>query len=643
MFLNIPLTKFTISSKNHHKILSFLFAFPMVISFGFQEKKDQSQLDSLLLKVDLLIDGYALDSASIVLDQALEKALSLGDSIKLRRIYGDMGYVQHLLGDYETSISKYKFAYEYAESLLDSSYMIAFSRSIGLNYQRIGLHAVALDHYLESLELAKNGSDKELLAELYNSIGVLYQQNNEPDLSMDYFLQSLALYRQIGNNVGVSHAYNNMAINFHLKNELDSCIHYNIKALEQKEALGDLRDISSTLNNLGELFLELSLLDSAYGYLQESYIIHRKLNEPESMAISYNNFGDYWMKKNNYLRSELFLDSASTIIQTIKTKELALKNIELRVLLHEKTNRFDQALLTYKIWDSLKTDLFMEEKIRVQELGNLYLLQEKEFEKEQVAQQANLFEVKSAQFQITSILLGAVGMLLTVFSIITFRNLNIQKQLSGKISHQNSVIKAQQVEIRHRTSNSLARIQTVINAIRRKATDSDTKSELIQAGRLLQTASSLERYLYDVEDEYEVPLAEYLTGLLDHHREIFRLENCNTQITLACPKTIVLQVNQILSLAIILDEWLRNSTKYAFKRTEKPHITIQIREDNSILSLEYRDNGSGLETSDTRGTGSSLIEKFARDLGAELNTENDEGIHHSLCFNIQLKKNKNHL
>ena len=586
MFLNIPLTKFTISSKNHHKILNFLFAFLMVISFGFQEKKDQSQLDNLLLKVDLLIDGYALDSASIVLDQALEKAISLGDSIKLRRIYGDMGYVQHLLGDYETSISKYKFAYEYAESLLDSSYMIAFSRSIGLNYQRIGLHAVALDHYLKSLELAKSGSDKELLAELYNSIGVLYQQNNEPDLSMDYFLQSLALYRQIGNNVGVSHAYNNMAINFHLKNELDSCIHYNIKALEQKETLGDLRDISSTLNNLGELFLELSLLDSAHGYLLEAYSIHRKLNEPESMAISYNNFGDYWMKKNNYFLSKLFLDSASTIIQTIKTKELALKNVELKVLLYEKTNRFDQALLTYKIWDSLKTDLFMKEKIQVQELGNLYLLREKEFENEQVAQQ---------------------------------------------------------VEIRHRTSNSLARIQTVINAIRRNATDSDTKSELIQAGRILQTASSLERYLYDVEDECEVPLAEYLAGLLDHHREIFQLEKNNTQITLACPKTIVLQVNQILSLAIILDEWLRNSTKYAFKWTEKPHITIQIRENNSILSLEYRDNGSGLVTSDTRGTGSSLIEKFARDLGAEVNTKNDGGIHHSLCFNIQLKKNKNHL
>lgn len=311
--------------------------------------------------------------------------------------------------------------------------------------------------------------------------------------------------------------------------------------------------------------------------------------------------------------------------------------------MYEKTNRFALALGSYKIWDSLKTDLFLEEKIQVQELGNLYLLREKEFEKEQVAQQASLFEIKSAQFQTTSILLGVVGMLLTVFSVITFRNLNTQKQLSEKISHQNSVIKAQQVEIRHRTSNSLARIQTVINAIRRKATDSDTKSELVQAGRILQTASSLERYLYDVEDEFEVPLEEYLSGLLNHHREIFQLEHNRTQITLNCPPSVILPVNQILSLAIILDEWLRNSTKYAFKRTENPHITIQIREDNRMLNLAYRDNGSGMEATDTRGTGSSLIEKFARDLDAEVSTENDGGIHHSLCFKIQLKKTKNHL
>ncbi|NHE58990.1 tetratricopeptide repeat-containing sensor histidine kinase [Cyclobacterium plantarum] len=620
-----------------------LLALVLVISSAWQQKKDRSQLDSLLQKVDLLIDTYALDSATIVLDQALDRALHLVDSSSIRRIYGDMGYVQNLIGEYEASISNYKSAYAYAEGLRDSSLMVAFSRSIGLNFQRIGLHAVALDHYLKSLELTKNDPDKELLADLYNSIGVLYQQNNEPEASMDYLRQSLALYSNIGDQAGVAYAYHNMAINFQQKNELDSCIHYNAMALDQKKMLGDLRDISSTLNNMGEIFLDRSLLDSAYAYLQEAYSIHRQLNEPESMAISYNNFADYWVKKGDYSLSGKYLDSAAHIIQEIQTKELAIKNTALKVQLYEKTNRFDQALYTYKIWDSLKTDLFMEEKIQVQELGNLYLLREKEFEKEQVAQQANLFEIKSAQFQTTSILLGVVGILLTLFSVITYRNLNTQKQLSEKISHQNSVIKAQQVEIRHRTSNSLARIQTVINAIRRKATDSGTKSELVQAGRILQTAASLERYLYDVEDEFEVPLAEYLSGLLDHHREIFQLENNGTQITLNCPASVILPVNQILSLAIILDEWLRNSTKYAFSKTEKPLILIQIQEENGTLGLHYHDNGSGLTANHRPGTGTGLIEKFALDLNAILTTENDGGIHHSIRFNIQSKKTKTHL
>jgi two-component sensor histidine kinase len=308
------------------------------------------------------------------------------------------------------------------------------------------------------------------------------------------------------------------------------------------------------------------------------------------------------------------------------------------VQLYEITHRYDRALQTYKIWDSLKTDLFMHEKIQVQELGNMYLLREKEFEKEQVAQQANLFEIKSAQFQTTSVLLGLVGLLLTLFSVVTYRNLNTQKQQSKLISEQNSIIKMQKTDIRHRTSNSLAKIQTVINTIRRKATDSGTKSELIQAGRILQTAASLERYLYDVEDEFEVSLAEYLNGLLDHHRELFRLEKRDIQITLDCPKGIVLSVNQILSLAIILDEWLRNSTKYAFANTQNPQISIQLRKENEALTLHYRDNGSGVTGNQHgRGTGTELIEKFARDLNAAVTTKSDEGMYHCLRFKIETK------
>ncbi|WP_154858927.1 histidine kinase dimerization/phosphoacceptor domain -containing protein [Cyclobacterium xiamenense] len=615
-----------------------VLALALVIFSSWQQRPDRSELDSLLEKVRRQIDVYALDSANRTLDLALDQALYLGDSNRIRRIYGDRGYILNLTGEYEASITAYKLAYAYAEGLRDSSLMVAFSRSIGLNFQRMGLHAVALDQYLATLELAKNVSDKKIVANLNNSIGVLYQQNNAPDVSMNYLRQALALYNAIGDQEGVAYVYNNMAINFQQKSEFDSCIYYNELALEQKKTLGDLRDISSTFNNLGEIFLDLALLDSAYAYLQEAYSIHRQLNEPESMVISYNNFADYWLKKGDYSRSGEYLDSAAQIIREIQTKELAIKNAALRVQLYEITHRYDRALQTYKIWDSLKTDLFMNEKIQVQELGNMYLLREKEFEKEQVAQQANLFEIKSAQFQTTSLLLGVVGVLLTFFSLITYRNLNTQKQQSKLIQEQNYVIKAQQTEIRHRTSNSLAKIQTVIHTIRRKATDSGTKSELVLAGRILQTAASLERHLYDVEDELEVPLAEYLTGLLDLHRELFRLEKSTTQLTLDCREDIVLPVNQILSLGILLDEWLRNSSKYAFANTQNPQISIQLQEENQVLTLHYRDNGSGLtENQQRRGTGTELIEKFAQDLDATLTTESDAGIHHCLRFKIETK------
>jgi two-component sensor histidine kinase len=165
----------------------------------------------------------------------------------------------------------------------------------------------------------------------------------------------------------------------------------------------------------------------------------------------------------------------------------------------------------------------------------------------------------------------------------------------------------------------------------------------MQAAKILQTASSLERYIYDVEDEFEVPLADYLEGLLNHHREIFALEKSNTRISLTCPPNVILPVDQILNLAIVLDEWVRNTKKFAFSISENPHITILIREENGTLSVDYRDNGSGMKKDATAGIGTGLIEKFTQDLDARITTENDGGIHHCIRFKIQSKKTKSHL
>ena len=129
------------------------------------------------------------------------------------------------------------------------------------------------------------------------------------------------------------------------------------------------------------------------------------LNDKEGLAISYKNLADHALRKNRYIQSEAYLDSALSILRSIGSKDYLIEALELQIKLWETTGQFANGLATYKVWDSLKTEMFLEEKFKVQEIGNMYLLREKEFENEQVAQRASLLEAKNTQIKNTSILL----------------------------------------------------------------------------------------------------------------------------------------------------------------------------------------------------------------------------------------------
>jgi len=617
-----------------------LVGFVLLFSTSLQNRISYSNLDSLLKNGDRLIDDYKLDSSVFTLSEALDMAIILEDSLKIRRVYGDLGYVHHLSGNYEASIANYKLAYQYAEGLLDTVMMGSFSRSIGVNFQRLGLHSVSLDYYLRSLDLAKSGSDTKLLATLYNSLGVLYQQNQDWEKSLDYHRKSLTLFEKINNERGIARNYNNMAISFK-ENHLDSCILYNLLALELKKKLGNKRDISSTLNNLGEIYLDLSLEDSAFLYIQDAFYIHRELNEPESMIISYNGLADYWQRKNNYQISELYLDSAAQLIQQIPTKELHLENLLLKIKLYENTNRYPQALQTYKSWDSIKTELFLEEKFRVQEMGNLYLLREKEYENEQVASRAALLEVKNSQFKTTSLLLGIIGLLAMAFAGITSRNLRVQKRQSHQILRQNEIIKNQKDDLRHRTSNSLSRCQGIIHSIARKIDNVEVRQSLRNAARILLTASEMERHLIGLEDEKEVHLGEFLASLIEHHLQAIQLENRNIQIIFRSESRVHLPVDQVVSISVIINEWITNSLKYAFDEKPDGRIFIQIMHNNNSITIDYKDNGKGFSKSTHLGMGSKLNDLFLKELKATLNTSNENGTKYLLNFPFHLTNHSN--
>ncbi|WP_158856828.1 tetratricopeptide repeat-containing sensor histidine kinase [Lunatibacter salilacus] len=596
----------------------------------------QSSVDRLASEIEELFDNNAFEAAVPLLLQSLQMAK---DSSDRRRILADLGYAHNQASQFEQSLTYYSYAADIALQMRDTLRSARFIRSVGYNYQHLGLHALALDKYYDALQLVK-GKLKyaSIEAEIYNSMGLHYQQLNNLDQGLRVLKEAQTIWVALGDSTSLGKILTNIAVCYDNLKLYDSALYYNNIALNIKKNKNEPVQLVSTLNNIAVNLINLGREEEALPYLEESYQLHQLLNDKEGLAISFKNLADYALRKKRYIQSEAYLDSAFHILRGINSKDYLVEALELRIKLYEQTAQFEKGLSTYKEFDNLKTELYLKEKFKVQELGNMYLLREKEFENEQVVTRANLLEVQSTQFKNTSILLGIIGLLALAFAIATSRNLRVQKRQSEYIRHQNTIIKGQQDELRHRTSNSLARTNGILNSIARKITDEEVRAKLLHASRILVTAASLERHLIGVENEKEVQLEEFIESLIDHQRQALQLEMRHIQIEFSCDPLLFLPVDQVISTAIILNEWITNSLKYGFESQDQGLISIRIYQETASLILDYMDNGKGISEKSHAGTGTRLNELFLRELKGSITTSSEGGTRHQLQFPMKAIK-----
>ncbi|MCC5939126.1 MAG: tetratricopeptide repeat protein [Lunatimonas sp.] len=596
----------------------------------------QANVDSLVSKINRFFERGAYREALPILEEALRLT---SDSSKRRKILADLGYAHYHVGHFDQSIGYYTQAAEIAMQSRDTLRTARYIRSKGLNFQRLGLYAIALDSYKEALLLVKGKSGYMALeADIYNSMGLLYQQLNDLSDGMEMLRKAEVIYKSQNDSTGLAKIWTNVAICWDDLAHYDSALYYNRLALDIKRRHNDPMELASTINNIAVNLLNLGQVDEAYPYLLESYRLHLKINDPEGIAIGQKNLADYALRKGLLSQSDAYLDSAIVLLETLRSQDYLIEALELQIRLRERMGDFERALNTYKRYDSLKAALFLEEKFNVQEIGNLYLLREKEFENEQVQTRATLLEIKNSQFKLTILLLGTIGIMTMTFGLITKRNLRVQKIQSEHIRRQNEVIRAQQDDLRHRTSNSLSRSQGIINTIARKIDDPDVKMNLRRATQILLTASEMERHLIGLDDEKTVDMGLFIEGMIGHQRKALQLEHRNVQIAFQHDPHIELPVNQVINTSIILNEWITNSIKYAFVNRQDGNIYIQITERNNVITLNYRDDGTGYSPLDAKGTGSKLNELFMKELNATYTTSHEDGTQHLLHFSIHPTK-----
>ena len=186
-------------------------------------------------------------------------------------------------------------------------------------------------------------------------------------------------------------------------------------------------------------------------------------------------------------------------------------------------------------------------------------------------------------------------------------------------------------EVNHRVKNSLQLVVSTLSLQSRRLTDEASKAAFEQAISRVRAITSVHERLYKTGSPLVVEMGSYLRGLADDLAGTPELrERMDVRVD-----GVSLPTERAIPLAIVVNELVTNSMKYAYPADRPGPIVLSLtRVDDIMLELTVADEGAGAEAASGHvGLGSRLIQTMATQLDGRLERRvTSDGYRVSLLF-----------
>lgn len=207
----------------------------------------------------------------------------------------------------------------------------------------------------------------------------------------------------------------------------------------------------------------------------------------------------------------------------------------------------------------------------------------------------------------------------------TRTNENIRQrelELQNALSEQKLMAK----EIDHRVKNSLAMVSSFLNMQKRRAESDEAKIELETASHRVAAISLLHQELYNASRTGRIQLPQ----LADRICLLLRESAPENVELLTELDPLILDSRQAAAFAVVTNEFVTNSFKYAFKDRQEGRVVLQGKKlDNGDYRLTLSDDGIGGDPSILSGRG--LGTRIIRSIGAQLGDDSELTVTHEGC------------
>jgi len=196
-------------------------------------------------------------------------------------------------------------------------------------------------------------------------------------------------------------------------------------------------------------------------------------------------------------------------------------------------------------------------------------------------------------------------------------------------------------EVHHRVKNNFQTISSILELQLMEIEDETARTFIEETRDRLTSMALIHREMYDYDRVSHINLRGYLESLMDHILYSYPNYSKELQVQRNIDE-LFLPTDTMIPLALIMNELLTNSFKYAYKDQEKsgrlPVVKLSITSTDGFVVVDYKDNGQGYPKEvlegKRMGIGMRLIESLSHQLKGTLTLRSSGGAHTKIEFHL---------
>lgn len=408
------------------------------------------------------------------------------------------------------------------------------------------------------------------------------------------------------------------------------------------------------LDAIANIYRDMKQYQTAEKYYLKMEDIARTINRNDPLL--YKEIAQLYIESRQYDKARHYLSKIDEK-DRMDLPQGAWRHLEyMRYLADSATGNYLSALKHHN--QIIQYDEIQLREAREKEVKKLSIQYETEKKANEIAllqQTARLQETKLDQAQqLRNFTIAGIGML-SVITILLYRQYRLKQKNIKEISTANAVIEQKNKditeqnetleqlveekewllkEVHHRVKNNL---HTVICLLESQAAylKDEALAAIKDSQHRIYAMSVIHQKLYQ-SDAREIEINPYIQQLIAHMEDSFGISD-RIRFSLDIDN-ITLNVTQAIPVALIINEAVTNSIKYAFPDNRKAEISITLHElQDHVIRMELADNGIGIDPAVLRreesgSIGMELIKGLSKEIHAQLQIRRDNGTKIEVIF-----------